>query len=241
VRRGPSVLRHHNHRVCRHHNHHRRQARRRNSTWGRSPPGAPAAATTATAAAEAAVVPLPGSLEGPGPQVSGVHFSLISLFNMPIGLNPSFACQGFLSLSSQGRASPAPGCCRRDRATVPPGSRWGSGSSGANAKRCRSGGGGPHCSDGCHSLNDGDVVEYTIGSGRGGPNYARPRHRGQRGGRVQLRPVAHSGGDGGDFWAAAPVRRRARSGAGSPPPVVVLRPSGPPRDRGGDPVGVRGT
>jgi hypothetical protein len=49
--------------------------------------------------------------------------------------------------------------------------------SGANVKR-RSGGGGSNCSDGYRSLNDGDVVEYTVGSGGGGPNYAHPRHRG---------------------------------------------------------------
>jgi hypothetical protein len=132
---------------------------------------------------------LPGSLEGPGPQVSGAPFFLISLFNMPTGLNPSFACQGFLPLSSQGRASTAPGCCRRDSATSPSGSSWGSGGSGANAKRCRSIRGGPHCPDGCHSLNDGDDVEYTVGSGRGDPSCARRRHRGRRGGRVQLQPA----------------------------------------------------
>jgi hypothetical protein len=72
---------------------------------------------------------------------------------MSTGLNPSFACQGFLPLCSQSRASPASSSCRQDSTTGPPGSRWGSGSSGANAKRCHSGGGGPHCSDGCHSLN----------------------------------------------------------------------------------------
>jgi hypothetical protein len=32
---------------------------------------------------------------GPGSQVSGAPFFLISLFTMPIGLNPSFSCQGF--------------------------------------------------------------------------------------------------------------------------------------------------
>jgi hypothetical protein len=63
------------------------------TTWGLSPLGAPAAA--ATAAATAAVAPLLGSLESPGPQVSVTPFS-ISLFIMPTGLNPSFACQGFL-------------------------------------------------------------------------------------------------------------------------------------------------
>jgi hypothetical protein len=42
--------------------------------------------------------------------------------------------------------------------------------------------GGPHSSDGCHNLNDGDVFEYTVGSGRGGPSCTRPHHRGRRGG-----------------------------------------------------------
>jgi hypothetical protein len=78
-----------------------------NSTWGWSPLGVPPAATTTTAT-ETAVAPLPGSLEGSGPQVSGAPFFLISLFNMPTDLNPSFACQGFLPLCSQGHASIAP-------------------------------------------------------------------------------------------------------------------------------------
>jgi hypothetical protein len=43
----------------------------------------------------------------------------INLFIMSTGLNPSFACQGFLPLCSQGRASPAPGCCRGDSTTAP--------------------------------------------------------------------------------------------------------------------------
>jgi hypothetical protein len=177
------------------------------TTRGRSPPGATTVAATA-AAAKAAVTPLPGSLEGPGPQVSVAPFIfLISLSIMPTGLNPSFACQGFLPLCSQGRASSALGCCRRDSATRLPCSSWGSGSSGANVKRHRSGGGGPNCSDGYHSLNDDDAVEYTVGIGRGGPNYARLRHRGRRKGHIQLHLAAHSGRDGGGFWAVAPVRR----------------------------------
>jgi hypothetical protein len=147
-----------------------------NSTWGWSPPGVPAAVAITAVAAETAVAPLPGSLEGPGPQVSGAPFFLISLFNMPIGLNPSFACQGFLPLCSQGRALPRPRLLPPRQRHRAPGFRWGSGSSAANAKRCRSGGGGPHCSDGCHSLNDDDAVEYTVGSGRGGPSCAHPRH-----------------------------------------------------------------
>jgi hypothetical protein len=187
ARRGASVLRHHHHRVRCHHNHHHHRSRRCHHHLGVISPRAPAAAATtavatttaaATAAAsKAAVAPLPGSLEGPGPQVSVAPFS-ISLSIMLTGLNPSFACQGFLPLCSQGHASSAPGCCRRDSATGLPCSSWGSGSSGANVKQHRSGGGGPNCSDGYHSLKDGDAVEYTISSGRGGPNCARPRHRG---------------------------------------------------------------
>jgi hypothetical protein len=98
----------------------------------------------------------------------------ISLSITPTGLDPSSACQGFLPLCSQGHASSAPGCRHRESATGLPCSSWGSGSSGANVKRRRSGGRGPHCSDSCRSLNDGDAIEYTVGSGRGGPNCARP-------------------------------------------------------------------
>jgi hypothetical protein len=152
--------------------------------------------------------------------------SSINLFIMSTGLNPSFACQGFLPLCSQSRASPASSCGHRGSAIGP----LGSCSSGTNTKRCHNGGGGPLCSDGCHSLNNGDAVKYTVGSGRLGPSCVRLRHQGRCGGRVQLHPAAHSGGDRGDFWAAAPVRRRARSSASSPPPGAVSRPSGPPRD-----------
>jgi hypothetical protein len=75
--------------------------------------------------------------------VSGAHFFFISLFNMPRGLNPSFACQGFLPLCSQGRASTAPGCYHRDNAVGPLGSSYGSSCGDANTKWCRSGGGVP--------------------------------------------------------------------------------------------------
>jgi hypothetical protein len=109
ARRGASVLRHHHHRVRCHHNHHHHRSRRCHHHLGVISPRAPAAAATtavatttaaATAAAsKAAVAPLPGSLEGPGPQVSVAPFS-ISLSIMLTGLNPSFACQGFLPLCS---------------------------------------------------------------------------------------------------------------------------------------------
>jgi hypothetical protein len=49
------------------------------TTWGRSPPGAPPAAVATTAAtaaavAKAAIAPLPGSMDGLGPQVSATPF-----------------------------------------------------------------------------------------------------------------------------------------------------------------------
>jgi hypothetical protein len=98
----------------------------------------------------------------------------ISLSIMSTGLDPSFACQGFLPLYSQGRASSAPGYRPRISAIGLPCSSWGSGSSGANVKRRRSGEGGPNCSNSYHSLNDGDAVEYTVVSGGGGPDCAPP-------------------------------------------------------------------
>jgi hypothetical protein len=204
--------------------------------------GAAAASTAATtAAAGAANVPLPGSLEGPGPQVSVAPFYFSTgLVIMSMGINPSFAHQGLFSFCIQSRASPASGCYRRDSAIGPPGSSCGSGCSGANTRRCRSGGGGPHYPDGCHSLSDSDVIEYTIISGRGGPSRARHHYRGRRRGHIQLQPAAHFGGDEGDFRAVAPIWRRARSGVDFPLPGVVSCPSGPPRDWGGDPTGVGG-
>jgi hypothetical protein len=48
---------------------------------------------------------------------------------------------------------------------------------------------GTHCHLYCHSLSDGDVVEYTVGSSRGGPSRARHHYRGRRRGHIQLQPV----------------------------------------------------
>jgi hypothetical protein len=132
---------------------------------------------------------------------------------MPTGLNPSFACKGFLPLCSQGRTSSARYHVRRRVQLSAAGICW---------EWCwRSAPGCCTSADGYHSLNDGDAIEYTIGIGGGGPNCAYPRHRGRRWGCVQLHPAAHSGGDGGGFWAVAPVRRRAKSSASSRPPRVV--------------------
>jgi hypothetical protein len=88
---------------------------------------------------------------------------------MPTSLNPSFACQGFLPLCSQGRASSA-------RYHV----RWvWLSAAGFCWEWCRqSAPGCCNCADGYRSLNDGDAVEYTIDNGGGGPNCAHPRHQG---------------------------------------------------------------
>jgi hypothetical protein len=166
ARRGESVLCHHHHRVRRHHNHHHHRSRRHHYHLGVIFPGAPAAA--ATTAAIAAVAPLPGSLESSGPQVSVTPF-FISLFIVPTGLNPSFACQGFLPFCSQGHASSARYHVRRV---------WLSAAGVCWEWRRRSAPGCCNCADGYRNLNDGDAVEYTVGSGGGGPNCAHPHHRG---------------------------------------------------------------
>jgi hypothetical protein len=122
---------------------------------------------------------------------------------MSTGLNPSFACQGFLPLCFQGRASstryharwvwlPVAGVC------------W---------KWCRrSASGCCNCADGYHSLNDDDVVEY--------------RRQQQR--RSQLRPPPPSRVTRGA--RSAPSRRplwRSRrwflGGCSGPAPIQKLR------------------
>jgi hypothetical protein len=146
----------------------------------------PGAAASSSAATGAANVPLPGSLEGPGPQVSvALFYFFTSLVIMSTGINPFFAHQGLFSLCVQSRASRASGCYHRDSATGPPCSSCGPSSSGANTRRCHGGGGGPRSPDGCHSLCDSDVVEYTIGSGSCGPGSSGAKTR-----------RCHSGGGG---------------------------------------------
>jgi hypothetical protein len=63
-----------------------------------------AAARTATTTAGAAGVPLPGSLEGSGPQVSVAPPFFTGLVIVSMGINPSFAYQGLLPLCSQSRS-----------------------------------------------------------------------------------------------------------------------------------------
>jgi hypothetical protein len=69
-------------------------------------PGAAAASTATTAAAAgAANVPLPGSLEGPVPQVSGpLFYFFTSLVIISTGINPSSTYQGLLPFCSQSRS-----------------------------------------------------------------------------------------------------------------------------------------
>jgi hypothetical protein len=95
----------------------RAEARQSSSTTTIRPA---ATATLRAAAAEAANVPLPGSLEGPGPQVSvALFYFFTGLVIMPTGINPSFAHQGLFSLCVQSRASLASSCYRRDSVTGP--------------------------------------------------------------------------------------------------------------------------
>jgi hypothetical protein len=87
-----------------------------------------------------------------------------------MGLNPSFAFQGFLPLCSQGRTSSARYHARR---------RVWLSAAGICCEWCRRST--PGCcnsADGYRNLNYGDVIEYTVGSGGGGPNCAYPHHRG---------------------------------------------------------------
>jgi hypothetical protein len=76
---------------------------------------------------------------------------------MLMGLNPSFVFQGFLPLCSQGHASFARYHARRRVWLSAAGICW---------EWCRrSVPGCCNCADGYRSLNDGDAVEYTVGSG----------------------------------------------------------------------------
>jgi hypothetical protein len=110
ARRGALVLRHHNHRVHRHHNHHRHRVRRRHHHPGVISPKGPSSNSNNSNNNS--------SSRSSGRLASGVagrsrdQVSATPLLIMSIGINPSFACQGFLLLYSQGRASLASGYCR---------------------------------------------------------------------------------------------------------------------------------
>jgi hypothetical protein len=123
--RDTSVLRHHNHWVRHHHNHRHRWARRRQHHLGVISPRGTSSSSNNSSSSRSSVRPASRVAGRSRAQVSGAPFFLISLFIMSKGLNPSFACQGFLPLCSQNRASSTPGCWRRDSATGPPGSSWG--------------------------------------------------------------------------------------------------------------------
>jgi hypothetical protein len=96
-------------------------------------------------------------------------------------LNPSFACQGFLPLCSQGHASSTRYHARRRVWLSAAGICW---------EWCRwSAPGCCNSADGYRSLNDGDVVEYAVGSGGGGPNCAYPTIEGDAGGTSSSIPL----------------------------------------------------
>jgi hypothetical protein len=82
---------------------------------------------------------------------------------MPTGLNTSFVCQSFLPLCSQGRASSTEHHARRRVWLSAAGICW---------ERCW------RTANDYRSLNDGDTVEYTVGSSGGGPICAHSYRRG---------------------------------------------------------------
>jgi hypothetical protein len=123
ARRCSSVLRHHNHRVRHHHNHHHRRVRCHHHHPGAiSPRGTSNSNNNSSNSKSSGRHASRVVGRSRAPSECNPFFSS-NLFIMSMSLHPSFACQGFLPLCSQGRASPAPGCCHRDSATGPPGSR----------------------------------------------------------------------------------------------------------------------
>jgi hypothetical protein len=214
ARRGASVLRHHQHRVRRHHNHHHRRVHRRHHHLGvTSPRGTSSNNNNSSSNSSNS-----NSSDRPASRVAGksrapsecTPFS-ISLFIMSTGLNLSFACQGFLPLFSQGHASSARYHARRVWLPAA-GICW--------EWRRRSAPGCCNYADGYRSPNDGDAIEYTVGSGGGGPNCTYPHHRGRHGGVSSSIPPPTL------EETEVVFRRRARSSAGSPPPGAVSCPSG---------------
>jgi hypothetical protein len=168
--KGALVLRHHHHQVPRHHNHHHHRSCRHHHHLGViSPRGTSTSSNNGSSNSSNS-----NSSGRPASRVPGKSRALsvtlfpISLFIMLTGLNTSFACQGFLPLCSQGCTSSARYHVRRV---------WLS-AAGVCWEWCRrSALGCCNCADGYRSLNDSDAVEYTVGSGGGGPNCAHPLHR----------------------------------------------------------------
>jgi hypothetical protein len=173
ARRGASVPRHHNHRVHRHHNHHHRRVRRRHHHPGAISPRGTSSSNNNSSNSKSSGRPASMvARRSRAPSECNPFFPLICLSCQRVLTHPLLVRA---SSPSAPKVVPPPPLDAATE-TAPPGPSWGSSRSGANAKWCRSGGGGPHCTGGYHSLNDSNVIEYTVGSSRGGPNCARPRH-----------------------------------------------------------------
>jgi hypothetical protein len=106
VRRGTSVLRHHHHRARCHHHHHHRSRRHHHHLVEISPRGTSSSNNHSSNNSKSGGRPA-SRVAGKSRVPSKCSPFSISLFIMPTGLNPSFACQDFLPLCSQGRASSA--------------------------------------------------------------------------------------------------------------------------------------
>jgi hypothetical protein len=115
ARRGASVLHHHSHRVRHHHSHHHHRACRRQQHLGTiSPRGTTSSSNSIRGSGRPASRVVGRSR---APSECNPFLPLICLSCRQV-FNPSFACQGFLPLCSQGRASPAPAAATE---TAPPG------------------------------------------------------------------------------------------------------------------------
>jgi hypothetical protein len=210
ARRGVPVLRHHHHRARHHRSHHRHPAHRRHLMGSSSNSSGRPAFRVAG--------------RSMAPSKCSPILVLASVVIMRTGLNPSLFARA--SSPSTSKAVPAGGLGAQQQAS--PGSHAPAGGSAAAEPPMASG---AAAAEGVPTAPSAAAEEAPAASA--------PSSRSTRG-RVQLCPAVHFGGDGRDLWAAAPVRRRARSGASSPPPGAVSSTLGPSRDRGGDPTGVGG-
>jgi hypothetical protein len=101
ARRGTLVLRHRHHQVHRHHNHRHHQVHRRHHHLGViSPRGTSSNNNNSSNNSGNSSGRLASRVAGKSRAPSKCNPFSISLFVMSMGLNPFFACQGFLPLCS---------------------------------------------------------------------------------------------------------------------------------------------
>jgi hypothetical protein len=104
ARRGASVLRHHHHRVRRHHNHHHRRVRRRHHDLGVTSPRGTISSSNDNSSNSSGRPASRVAGKFRAPSECNPFFPLVYLSCRRV-LTRHFACQGFLPLCSQGRAS----------------------------------------------------------------------------------------------------------------------------------------